>query len=154
MSYIFILDNVSSSDPSIIMDTEQGQNNAQAAQAQQSAGTVDASAQNAQAQQSAQRSGGFGMFGMILYILALVAIFYFLAIRPSRKREKELKEIQSAIKVGDDVMTSSGFYGKVVELNDQIVTVEFGTNRGVRIPVKRSEILGNKAPNVPDEETK
>lgn len=104
--------------------------------------------------QTAQTSGGsmgFGTVGMILYILALVAIFYFLAIRPSRKRDKELKAMQAAIQVGDDVMTSSGFYGKVVEINEQVVVVEFGTNRGVRIPVKKSEILGNKAPNVSSE---
>ncbi len=150
MTYLAILDN---NELSVVMDSGQAQADAQAQQAQQSAGTVDSSAQNAQAQQASQ-GRGFGTMGMILYILALVAIFYFLAIRPSRKREKELKEIQAAIKVGDDVMTSSGFYGKVVELNDQVVTVEFGTNRGVRIPVKKSEILGNKAPNVPDEETK
>ena len=59
--------------------------------------------------------------------------------------------MQASIKIGDDVMTSSGFYGKVVEMNDQVITVEFGTNRGVRIPVKKSEIIGNKAPNVSSE---
>lgn len=105
------------------------------------------------ATQAAQSSGGmgFGAIGMIIYVLALVAIFYFLAIRPSRKRDKELKEMQAAIQIGDDVMTSSGFYGKVVEMNDQVVTVEFGTNRGVRIPIKKTEIIGNKAPNVSSE---
>ena len=106
-----------------------------------------------QATDAAQASGGmgFGTVGMIIYVLALIAIFYFLAIRPSRKRDKELKEMQASIKIGDDVMTSSGFYGKVVEMNDQVITVEFGTNRGVRIPVKKSEIIGNKAPNVSSE---
>ncbi len=101
---------------------------------------------------AAQTSGGgFGTIGMIIYIVALIAIFYFLAIRPQRKRDKELKAMQAAIQVGDDVMTSSGFYGKVVEINDQVMVVEFGTNRGIRIPVKKSEILGNKAPNVSSE---
>lgn len=102
-------------------------------------------------QAAASGSMGFGTVGMVIYILALIAIFYFLAIRPSRKRDKELKAMQASIQVGDDVMTSSGFYGKVVEITDQVVTVEFGTNRGVRIPVKKSEILGNKAPNVSSE---
>ncbi len=98
---------------------------------------------------AAQTSGGsFGTIGMVIYIVALIAIFYFLAIRPQRKRDKELKAMQASIQVGDDVMTSSGFYGKVVEINDQVIVVEFGTNRGIRIPVKKSEILGNKAPNV------
>ena len=102
-------------------------------------------------QAAASGSMGFGTVGMVIYILALIAIFYFLAIRPSRKRDKELKAMQASIQVGDDVMTSSGFYGKVDEITDQVVTVEFGTNRGVRIPVKKSEILGNKAPNVSSE---
>lgn len=102
----------------------------------------------------AASSGGLfstGTMGMIIYVIALVAIFYFLAIRPSRKRDKQLKDMQAAIQVGDDVVTSSGLYGKVVEISDDVITVEFGTNRGVRIPVKKSEILGNKAPNVSSE---
>lgn len=111
---------------------------------------ADTAATAATATTQSAGAGGFnfGTIGMVIYIIALVAIFYFLAIRPSRKRDKELKEMQASIQVGDDVMTSSGFYGKVVEMNDQVVTVEFGTNRGVRIPIKKSEILGNKAPNV------
>ncbi len=130
--------------PSVVMESGAGEAAANAAQpaAEQAAQAVT---------QAAQRSGGFGTMGLILYILALVAIFYFFAIRPSKKREKELKSMQEAIKVGDDVMTSSGFYGKVTEINDQIVVVEFGTNRGIRIPVKKSEIYGNKAPNVSGE---
>lgn len=116
------------------------------------AATQAAQAATETATQAAASGGmGFGTVGMVIYILALIAIFYFLAIRPSRKRDKELKAMQASIQLGDDVMTSSGFYGKVVEITDQVVTVEFGTNRGVRIPVKKSEILGNKAPNVSSE---
>ncbi len=109
--------------PSVVMESGAGEAVTQAAQAAgQAAEAVT---------QAAQRTsgGGFGTMGLILYILALVAIFYFFAIRPSKKREKELKTMQESIKVGDDVMTSSGFYGKVTEINDQVVVVEFGTNR-------------------------
>lgn len=82
---------------------------------------------------------------LILYIAALALVFYFFAVRPQKKRAAQLKEIQQGIKVGDEVMTSSGFYGKVVELQgDDVAVVEFGTNRGVRIPVNKSEIIGNK----------
>ena len=82
---------------------------------------------------------------LILYIAALALVFYFFAVRPQKKRAAQLKEIQQGIKVGDEVMTSSGFYGKVVELQgDDVAVVEFGTNRGVRIPVTKSEIIGNK----------
>lgn len=139
-----ILLNLLDTVPSIVMESGAGETAAQAA-----AKTAEAVTQAAG--QAAQRSGGLGSMGLILYIIVLVAIFYFFAIRPSRKREKELKSMQEAIKIGDDVMTSSGFYGKVTEVNDQVVVVEFGTNRGIRIPVKKSEIYGNKAPNMSSE---
>ena len=130
--------------PSVVMES------AGEAATQAAASASQAVTQAADAAQTSS-GAGFGTFGMIIYVVALIAIFYFLAIRPSRKRDKELKEMQASIKIGDDVMTSSGFLGMVVEMNDQVITVEFGTNRGVRIPVKKSEIIGNKAPNVSSE---
>lgn len=93
-------------------------------------------------------SPGGSMMYMILYIAGLGALFYFLAIRPQKKREKELKTMQSSISVGDWVVTSSGFYGKVVDKVDAVFVVEFGLNKGVRIPVRKSEIIGNKEPNL------
>ncbi len=104
---------------------------------------------NANAAASQEGAGGFmGIGGIALYIVGLIALFYFFAIRPQKKREKELSNIQNAIKVGDWVMTSSGFYGKVVDIADQVFVVEFGTNKGVKIPVRKSEIIGNKEPNL------
>ncbi len=114
-------------------------------------GSNEATADTTQAAiQAAQQQGGAGLgtIGMILYIVGLIALFWFLAIRPQRKREKELKVMQDGIKVGDWVMTSSGFYGKVVDVTEQVVMVEFGTNKSVNIPVKKSEIIGNKEPNL------
>ena len=114
-------------------------------------GSNEAAADTTQAAiQAAQQQGGAGLgtIGMILYIVGLIALFWFLAIRPQRKREKELKVMQDGIKVGDWVMTSSGFYGKVVDVTEQVVMVEFGTNKSVNIPVRKSEIMGNKEPNL------
>lgn len=101
-----------------------------------------------QAAQQTSAGAGFGTIGMILYILGLVALFYFFAIRPQKKREKELQTMQSNIKLGDWVLTSSGMYGKVVDITDQVFIVEFGTNKSVCIPVRKSEIMGNKEPNL------
>lgn len=115
---------------------------------------VATQAANAVSEVATEATSAASIFGMqmgkggstailILYIAALV--FYFFAVRPQKKRAAQLKEIQQGIKVGDEVMTSSGFYGKVVELEgEDIAVVEFGTNRGVRIPVNKSEIIGNK----------
>lgn len=100
-----------------------------------------------EATQATQQGGNSVMF-MILYIVGLGLLFYFFVIRPQKKREKELHSMQDSIKVGDWVMTSSGFYGKVADITDQVFVVEFGTNKGVKIPVKKSEIFGNKEPNL------
>ena len=117
---------------------------------------VATQAANAVSEVATEATSAASIFGMqmgkggstailILYIAALALVFYFFAVRPQKKRAAQLKEIQQGIKVGDEVMTSSGFYGKVVELEgEDIAVVEFGTNRGVRIPVNKSEIIGNK----------
>lgn len=117
---------------------------------------VDTQAANAVSEVATEATSAASIFGMqmgkggstailILYIAALALVFYFFAVRPQKKRAAQLKEIQQGIKVGDEVMTSSGFYGKVVELEgEDVAVVEFGTNRGVRIPVNKSEIIGNK----------
>jgi preprotein translocase subunit YajC len=115
--------------------------------ANQNANTVQEAPQ-VETQATSQSSGGFMGMGMVIYIIALIALFYFFAIRPQKKREKELQTMQNSINVGDWVMTSSGFYGKVVDITDQVFIVEFGTNKSVCIPVRKSEILGNKEPNL------
>ncbi len=117
--------------------------------AEAAADTAQAATQAAtQAAQQTASGAGLGTIGMILYIIGLVALFYFFAIRPQKKREKELKSMQEGVKVGDWVMTSSGFYGKVVDVTEQVFIVEFGTNKSVCIPVRKSEIVGNKEPNL------
>lgn len=114
--------------------------------AQATAETVSQTAQTG-------NSGGFGIWGMVLYIAFFVAIFYLLIIKPQKKKDKQLKQMQEAIQIGDEVMTSSGFFGTVVDIKDDVATIEFGTNKGVRIPVKKSEIYGTKSAEKTDSKT-
>ena len=90
---------------------------------------VATQAANAVSEVATEATSAASIFGMqmgkggstailILYIAALALVFYFFAVRPQKKRAAQLKEIQQGIKVG--------------------------TNRGVRIPVNKSEIIGNK----------
>ncbi|MBR1737126.1 MAG: preprotein translocase subunit YajC [Firmicutes bacterium] len=92
--------------------------------------------------------GSSGTFVWILYFVGMIALMYFIMYRPQKKKEKEMQEMQSAIKTGDWVMTSSGFYGKVADICDQVFIIEFGMNKGVRVPVAKSEVIGNKEPNI------
>ncbi|NMA48963.1 MAG: preprotein translocase subunit YajC [Tissierellia bacterium] len=59
--------------------------------------------------------------------IGLLAIFYFFAIRPQRKKEKEIKEMRGSLKVGDDVVTIGGIYGKIVVVKDDVLTIESGS---------------------------
>ena len=120
---------------------EKGENAASAVT--NAAETVSEAATNASAFGS-----GNGILFTILYIVAIVAIFYFFAFRPQLKKDKEMKAIQNSIKVGDSVMTTSGFYGKVVDISEQVFVIEFGTNKSIRIPVAKNEIVGVKEPNL------
>ncbi len=91
-------------------------------------------------------SGGFSMNLIIPYIIFLGALYY-LMIRPQKKREKELVNMRASIATGDSVVTSSGLYGKVVDVLENTFVIEFGTNKGIRVPIKKSEVVGKELPN-------
>ena len=120
----------------------------QTAEAVSEAVTEVAQAAAESAGESAGIFGSSGTYVWILYFVGMIALMYFIMHRPQKKREKEMKEMQSSIKSGDWVMTSSGFYGKVADICDQVFIIEFGMNKGVRVPVAKSEVIGNKEPNI------
>jgi preprotein translocase subunit YajC len=88
----------------------------------------------------AQQGGASGGLEGIFMLLAMFAIFYFLLIRPQQKRAKQHKEMIEAIKAGDQVVTAGGIHGRVVTVQDKIVTLEI--SNGVRIKVNRISIAG------------
>ena len=65
---------------------------------------------------------------------------YFFAIRPQKKEQKRLNAMLSELEVGDSVVTTSGFYGVVIDITDEDVIVEFGSNKNCRIPMKKAAI--------------
>lgn len=86
--------------------------------------------------------GGSGSMLILIGELALIGvIMYFLLIRPQKKQQKKMQAMLSTIEVGDSVVTTSGFYGVVIDLMDEIVIVEFGNNKNCRIPMKKSAIV-------------
>lgn len=91
--------------------------------------------------------GPGGWTTLAMYALLPVAL-YFLMIRPQRKREKEMRAMQQSIGVGDSVIISNGMYGVVSGIGDDCFVIEFGTNKGVKIPVRKTDVLGIKAPQI------
>jgi preprotein translocase subunit YajC len=60
----------------------------------------------------------------ILPYVAMIAVFYFLMIRPQQKRAKTEKAFESALKVGDRIITKSGIHGKIAELAETTIVIE------------------------------
>ena len=77
---------------------------------------------------------------MILYIVIIIAFMYFIMIRPQKKEQKRMAAMLSELAVGDVVLTSSGFYGIIIDITDDTVIVEFGNNKNCRIPMQKSAI--------------
>ncbi len=77
---------------------------------------------------AAANAGGAGLGGFII-LIAFLVIFYVFAIRPQKKREKEIREMRESLRVGDEIITIGGIYGKIVKLKDDMVTIEVGANK-------------------------
>ena len=85
-------------------------------------------------------SSGAGLGFSLIWIVAIFALMYFLMIRPQKKEQKRMAAMLSALDVGDAVVTTSGFYGIVIDITDDDVIVEFGNNKNCRIPMRKAAI--------------
>lgn len=88
-----------------------------------------------------QAGGGSMLTMIIIYVVVIGAMMYFMAIRPQKKQQKAHDELMSTIENGDYVLTSSGFYGTVIDITEDTVIVEFGNNKNCRIPMKKDAIV-------------
>jgi len=93
--------------------------------------------------------------GQLLLLLGQIALlgvlFYFILIRPQKKQQKQLEAMLATLAPGDSVLTSSGFYGVVIDVMEDVVIVEFGNNKNCRIPMKKSAIVELEKPNTSKE---
>jgi preprotein translocase subunit YajC len=86
--------------------------------------------------------------GFFIVLLLLFAVMWFMLIRPQRAQQKRHQEMLGGLKVGDEIVTSGGIYGEVVQLDTERVMVEVDDD--VRIAVARRAI----ASIIPPEELK
>lgn len=97
---------------------------------------------------AANGAGTGGMLGMLGIYAVFIAILYFVMIRPQRKRQKQTEAMQKSVKIGDWILLNSGMYGKVINVVNDCLIVEFGTNKSVMIPVLRSQVAGVEEPDL------
>ncbi len=99
--------------------------------------------------EAAPAGGGIeSMLPLLLIYVVFFAILYFVLIRPQRKQQKEQTKMQNAITNGDWVLLNNGMYGKVVNVINDNLMVEFGTNRSVIVPVRRDQVMGKQEPDL------
>jgi preprotein translocase subunit YajC len=87
---------------------------------------------------AAAASGGGSGFTTILFLLLLFGVVYFLMIRPQQKRRREALSMQNAIGVGDRIVTIGGLHATIIEMSDDIATVEIAP--GVVVQFARAAI--------------
>ncbi|MDE7320798.1 MAG: preprotein translocase subunit YajC [Lachnospiraceae bacterium] len=85
-------------------------------------------------------STGSGMVSMFAIWGVVLVMMYFMMLRPQKKEQKRLAAMLASLEVGDVVVTTSGFYGVLIDITDEDVIVEFGSNRNCRIPMKKAAI--------------
>ncbi len=73
-------------------------------------------------------------------LVVLFGLMYFMMIRPQQKETKRKNQMLAEMTVGDTVLTTSGFYGTLIDMQDDTVIVEFGNNKNCRIPMQKVAI--------------
>ena len=86
-----------------------------------------------------------GMVSMLVVCGVVWVMMYFMMLRPQKKEQKRLAAMLASLEVGDVVVTTSGFYGVLIDITDEDVIVEFGSNRNCRIPMKKAAIQIGRA---------
>lgn len=102
----------------------------------------------------AQEATGMTGFSLI-WIIVMLVVLYFMMIRPQQKETKRKNAMLSELAVGDTILTTSGFYGMVIDITEDTIIVEFGNNKNCRIPMQKSAIaLVEKPEDAVDKENK
>ena len=84
---------------------------------------------------------------MLFWIVIMFGVMYFLIMRPQKKEQKRVQSMLASMEVGDTALTTSGFYGVIIDITEDDVIVEFGNNKNCRIPMQKAAIVQIEKPN-------
>ena len=88
------------------------------------------------------QAGGSSL-SFIIMMIAIFAIMSFFMIRPQNKKQKEIMNFRKNLEVGQSVVTAGGIYGKIKELEDNVVVLEIAPT--VKIRIDRNSIFADVA---------
>ncbi len=81
------------------------------------------------AAEGAPAAGIGSLISTLALPVVIILVFYFIGIRPQKKQEKEQNEMRDNLMVGDEITTIGGIVGKVVNIRDEYVVIETGSDR-------------------------
>ena len=84
--------------------------------------------------------GSSMVFSFFLPVVIVLVLFYFFMVLPQKRENQKRAEMLKTMEVGDVVVTTCGFYGVLIDITEEDVIVEFGSNKNCRIPMKKSAI--------------
>jgi len=88
--------------------------------------------------QGAAPAGAGGQLAPLLMMVVFIVIFYFLLIRPQQKKSKEHQAMVQRLSTGDEIVTTGGLLGKVVDVGDNFLTLEIAD--GVKVKVQKFQV--------------
>lgn len=96
--------------------------------------------------ETTEAAAGYNPIIMIVVWVVIFAVMMWLMGGSQRKEQKRLNAMLNDLKIGDSVLTTSGFYGMVIDISDDMVIVEFGSNKNCRIPMNKTAIAQVEKP--------
>ncbi len=93
----------------------------------------------------AASSGGSSALPL-LFVILIIGAMYFLMIRPQQRRNREMQSMQASLGAGDEVMTSSGIYGEIVEIDESEGTVLLEIAPDIVVKFARGAVVRTVAP--------
>ena len=87
------------------------------------------------------------MLGVIVIYVVLFGGLWWFMMRPQKKEQKRIQAMLASMEVGDTALTTSGFYGVIIDITDDDVIVEFGNNKNCRSPMQKAAIAQIEKPN-------
>ena len=99
------------------------------------------------ADSAAQAGSTMGIMMTFAIYAVLIGAMWFFFMRPQKKEQKRVAAMLSALEIGDCVLTTAGFIGVVIDITDDTIIVEFGSNKNCRIPMEKGAIARVEKPS-------
>ena len=101
-----------------------------------------------------QANGMGGLFAQMWPLILIIIVFWFFIMRPQAKRQKEQQQFLADLDKGDEVVTTSGIYGRINKIEGNIVTLQVDTKTFIRVAKSAVSREMTDASNSADEKSK